>query len=409
MGTEERPSILVVDDEQPFCTAVAQYLDSWARVVCALTYAEALQQLQQECPDILLVDQHLPDGEGLALLRFAMQRFPDTERVLITAYTEREVIQQAINELRIAYYIAKPIELPQLQLLLQQLWYTILLRRSQHELQAQIRQYYRDVESRIAERTESLQRAYEALQHLLQFREQMVRFLLHDLKAPLSNLRMLWNELRAALSAPAPHVSELLALGSDILQNLEELLQAALTAATLEQPTALTQRKAIVLSDILQHVLTSFQPHARAKQIALQLQLPETPLPSILGEPHLVERLLANLVSNALKYTPSGGWVRLSVSASDSEVCIEVTDSGQGMEPEDIEALATGTGILGGQPTAGESSTGIGLSIVRFIAELHNARLQFASAGRGRGTTVRITFPAIPPVLPAVSQEVVPP
>ncbi|MCS6966095.1 MAG: response regulator [Candidatus Kapabacteria bacterium] len=185
MTTSTQPLIVFVDDEQDFGIAVADYFNNWATVKLAASVAEGTRLLNGHCPDILLVDLRLPDGDGLALLRLAMERCPETERILITAHTEHEAIQTAINELRCAYYVAKPIDLLQLGLILQRLRHTTLLRRSQQDLRAQVQHHYQYLEERITERTQTPQQAYEELQRLFALREQMMRFLIHDIKASL--------------------------------------------------------------------------------------------------------------------------------------------------------------------------------------------------------------------------------
>mgnify|MGYP001773291766 CR=1 FL=1 len=389
--TAEQARIVLVDDEQEFCRAVATYLASWATVQCATTCAEGLRLLEQSCPDIVLVDQRLPDGDGLTLLRFARNHCPDTARVLITAYTDRKVLQEAINELGIAYYIAKPVELPQLQLLLQQLWYTLLLRRSQEQLQTQLQEYYHRLEERIAERTQTLQQAYQELQQLVALREQMLRFLLHDLKAPLANLEMLWNELRQAL-AGVDHVHELLTLGSELIHTLRHLTSNMLLALTLESGSIPLRRERVELRELAERVCRHFTPALAAKDIQLATEMDQS-LPPVVGDPALLERLLANLLENAIKYTPPGGHITLRLSASEDAVELEVRDTGVGMTEDDITAALTGHGSPSAQPTAGESSSGLGLPIIRHIAQLHGATLSIASEGRGTGTAFRIRFP----------------
>jgi len=403
MGTEPRPVILLIDDELSFAAAVAEYMSPWASVRYAPTLAEGFRLLQEQCPDILVVDQRLPDGNGLELLRWALTHCPESARVLITAYSEQAVIQEAINEVRIAYYIAKPIELPQLQLLLQQLWYSLLLQRSQKELRQQLQQYYRDLEARIAERTAQLQKAYEELQRLLEFRQQMVRFLLHDLKVPLSNLRLLWQELSQSLSQTEQY-ADTLALGEEILQQMEELLANISLAAALESPHFPLRRLRLELAELARRTVAHFAARARAKGITLTLTAPPSAASTILGDPTLLERLLANLLENALKYTPTGGTIQLRLIPDGDKLHLEVADTGIGMSPEDIAAALSGTGRPQGEPTAGESSTGLGLSIIRRIAQLHGAELHIHSPGKGQGTTFRLTFPraeTLEPVSPS--------
>jgi len=404
MTASERAHILLVDDELDFGTAVATYLESWAEVVVATTATEGLRLLQQRCPDIVVVDQRLPDGDGLSLLRFARENCPETARVLITAYTEPDVLQEAINTLGIAYYIAKPVELPQLQLLLQQLWYTLLLRRSHRELQAQLQDYYRQLEERVAERTRTLQQAHAELQHLMALREQMLRFLLHDLKAPLANLQMLWGELTHALAGAADHLQELLTVGEDLIQTLQQLASDMLLVLTLESNTLPIRRETVDLRQLASRVIQRSDRLARSKTIKLHVRL-DPKAPPLSGDPALLERLIANIVENALKYTPPGGDVTLSLTVREDALELSVSDTGVGMTAEDIAAALSGIGRPSTRPTGGEGSTGLGLQIIRTIARLHGAELSISSDGPGKGTTVCVRFPLQVATSAAVSQQ----
>ncbi len=386
------PDILLVDDEEAFCTAVAQYMQSWASVRYALTYSEGRRLLQQRCPDILLADHYLPDGEGVELLELALKSCPESARVLITAHTDSDILQRAINELRIAYYIAKPVELPQLQLLLQQLWYLLILRRSQQELQAQLRAYYQELEERIAKRTRTLQRAYDELRHLTEQRDQLLRFLLHDLRAPLSNLRLLWNELMQLVPADT-QAGELLALGRDIVHTLEQLAATMAATVTADATLPLSHPTPIDLAELSERCIALFRPRAHAKSIQLCLQLPHRKLPLLFGNQALLERLLINLLDNALKYTPAGGTVTVRLQSHEDRLELQVQDTGVGLHAEELSMLLSGSGKPSVHPTAGESSTGLGWKIIRQIAQLHHASVDIISAGKGAGTTVTICFP----------------
>ena len=101
-----------------------------------------------------------------------------------------------------------------------------------------------------------------------------------------------------------------------------------------------------------------------------------------------------NLVSNAIKYSALGGKIDLSVVRSDGALLIRVRDNGAGLLPEDLNRLFGRFQRLSAKPTGGESSTGLGLSIVKRIVELHGGTIAADSAGSGQGTTFTITLPA---------------
>jgi signal transduction histidine kinase len=101
-----------------------------------------------------------------------------------------------------------------------------------------------------------------------------------------------------------------------------------------------------------------------------------------------------NLLSNAIKYSPVGGLVEIEMAIEADHVVIQVKDEGAGLSEDDVSRLFGRFQRLSAKPTAGESSTGLGLSIVKRIVELHGGRIRAESPGPGHGSTFTITLPA---------------
>ena len=101
-----------------------------------------------------------------------------------------------------------------------------------------------------------------------------------------------------------------------------------------------------------------------------------------------------NLVSNAIKYSPIGGKISVVVTHEDDSTQIRVADEGAGLSPEDLGRLFGRFQRLSAKPTAGESSTGLGLSIVKRIIDMHGGEVTAASGGPGLGSTFTIVLPA---------------
>lgn len=104
---------------------------------------------------------------------------------------------------------------------------------------------------------------------------------------------------------------------------------------------------------------------------------------------------LENLLSNAIKFTPAGKNIRVAVEATQAQVSISVQDEGLGIQTEEMKQLFTPFQRLSARPTGNESSTGLGLYIVKRIIELHQAELTAESAGMNRGCTFTIRLPLV--------------
>jgi len=101
-----------------------------------------------------------------------------------------------------------------------------------------------------------------------------------------------------------------------------------------------------------------------------------------------------NLVSNAIKYSPIGGKITVLVMHEGKNTVIRIADEGAGLSPEDLGRLFGRFQRLSAKPTAGESSTGLGLSIVKRIIDMHGGQVTADSAGPGQGSTFTVTLPA---------------
>jgi two-component system phosphate regulon sensor histidine kinase PhoR len=118
----------------------------------------------------------------------------------------------------------------------------------------------------------------------------------------------------------------------------------------------------------------------------------ENTLPQILGSAARLRQVVANLVDNAIKYTPAGGDVRVLLYRRDQQVVVEVTDTGVGIAPQDQEQLFQKFYRVHTPETAEIAGTGLGLALARSIVEQHDGRIWVRSAP-GRGSTFAFSVP----------------
>lgn len=142
------------------------------------------------------------------------------------------------------------------------------------------------------------------------------------------------------------------------------------------------------LTILTEDVVDNFKVMADKKEISLHAELPEKEL-YILSDKHLVSRICENLLSNAIKYTPRGKNVYVSVSDEQDAISIKVRDEGLGIDKEEMPHLFSKYSKISTQPTEGENSTGLGLSIVKRIVEEINGKISCESEpGKGSLFTV---------------------
>ena len=146
------------------------------------------------------------------------------------------------------------------------------------------------------------------------------------------------------------------------------------------------------LAAMLAEIVVSNRALAEKKQQTIHFVSPPHQICNC--DPDRLREAVDNLVSNAIKYTPVGGRMELSMSIDDGGIAISVKDEGPGLSTDDMARLFGRFQRLTAKPTGGESSTGLGLSIVKRIVELHGGSVSAESDGPGRGATFIIRLPA---------------
>jgi two-component system sensor histidine kinase QseC len=207
----------------------------------------------------------------------------------------------------------------------------------------------------------------------------------HELRTPLAAIKTQAQVARAATAeAERQHALDNVLVGCDRAAHLVEQL---LTLARLD-PESVNRRDSCDLHALAVTVVAELSPAAIEKQIDLQLaEGTETRAP---GEPALVGILMRNLIDNAIRYSPPGSVVRAMVSKTAHGAVFTVVDQGPGI-PADAQTLVWERfyRVLG----SNESGSGLGLSIVRRIADLHGAKTALSPGDGGKGLRVSVTFP----------------
>jgi signal transduction histidine kinase len=230
---------------------------------------------------------------------------------------------------------------------------------------------------------ERLQAAFDAQRHF-------VANAAHELRAPLTVERAM---LQVTLADPGLTLNALRAACEDVIENgrqQEALIEALLTLARSQR--GLDRQEALDLAAIAGDMAGSGEDNATAAGLLLDLALAPAP---VLGDPQLLERLVANLLDNAIRYNRPGGSVRLVTEDDVDGGRLIVTNTGPVVPEDQIARLLEPFQRIAPSRTGQHEGLGLGLSIVQAIATAHRARLD-VNAGQQGGLTVEIRFPARP-------------
>ena len=228
------------------------------------------------------------------------------------------------------------------------------------------------------------------LQQLDDYRSQLIATLSHELRTPLTviagNLELLGSlELDATVSAH--HQAMTRGAG-----RMEKVVNDLLLLARVSDPGHPLARTPVDVRDVVTDVTSMVDITAGAKGVRLAVDLAAEPL-TVAGDPTEIDRLVGNLVSNAVKYTPPGGAVRISACRSEGEIVLQVADDGLGISEEDQRGLFRAFFRTTNPEALREQGTGLGLTIVASIVERHAGRVDVESR-LGKGTTFTVTLPA---------------
>lgn len=240
---------------------------------------------------------------------------------------------------------------------------------------------YRQMVLRISEQ-------WQALRRQDQERRELIANVSHDLRTPLSSLHGYLETLllKDASLDPAER-RRYLGIALDQSQRVGALSQSLFELARLEYGFVQPELESFSLRDLVQDVFQKFELAAESRHIALQADLAPQ-LPAVRADLGMMERVLSNLLDNALRYTPEGGSIRVGIRGVGQELELTVSDTGPGIPPELREGLFRRPFTVGGARRDG----GLGLRIVHQMLELHGVSIHLVE-GDGGGAAFRFSLP----------------
>jgi signal transduction histidine kinase len=257
------------------------------------------------------------------------------------------------------------------------------------------------LEERVRDRTRALTAAnhrltsqWIRLRRANEFKNEVLGTIAHDLKNPLAVIlgrSEMLNELAEMSPAPFDKIREQLGHIRSSATQLTGMVNDLVADAMMDALDISIRQEPVDIAAVLAEVVTANRALAERKRQAIQLVAP--PVRWLNCDPDRLREAVDNLLSNAIKYSPNGGRIELSMSGDKEFTVILVKDEGAGLSQEDLGRLFGRFQRLSAKPTAGESSTGLGLSIVKRIVELHGGTVAAESDGPGRGSTFMIRLP----------------
>jgi signal transduction histidine kinase len=388
------PRVLVVDDEEPVVVTVQGILElDGYDIVAATSARQAIDLIRTQRFDVVLTDLRLGEFDGTRLLQELRQYSNDAVAVVLTGYGS---LDSAVRSLREgAYdYLTKPCDVLELRT-------TVSRAVERSRLGSQLKQQVRDLE-RANETIRALNLELEGrvevataeLREQIAARDEFMSTVSHDLKSPLTFIKgMAALRRRRAVQTPETRplveaLDQIEASAGRMAAQLDELVDAGRLQAG--RPLEL-RRLPVDLLGLARTVVGEHQQTTDRHVLSVSTTLPE--LVGVWDGVRL-GRVIDNLVDNAVKFSPRGGGVEVTLARDDEFAVISVSDRGEGIPEADLphifERFRRGGNVQGRIP-----GTGIGLAGVHSIVGLHQGTIAVASE-IGVGTTFTVRLPLGP-------------
>ncbi|MFY8000497.1 MAG: hybrid sensor histidine kinase/response regulator, partial [Candidatus Kapaibacteriota bacterium] len=332
------------------------------------------------------------------LLAAARTTYPDAVRILLTGFSDIEDAISAINEGKIHRYIKKPWNNTEFKLAIDEALQFYYVHKERDELLVTL-------EEKVKRRTKELEAANTLLeeqnvqlQDLNQEKTEILSIISHDLRNPLGAISGLTDVLQneSDFAIGSPERKDIFIQISRAIQRMKELINNLLSADMLESGTMPVRLVSVSANGILGLLAEEYQTRAEAKNISIHFSAEQDYL--VKADEQLFYQVCENLVSNAVKYSPrnTNVWISMIKSpdntGSSENIRLSFRDEGPGISTDDQKRLFKRFARLSAQPTGGEHSTGLGLSIVRKMVEAMNGKVWCESVP-GKGAEFIVELP----------------
>ncbi len=387
------PTVLIVDDNPDLRDYLESILGEQYRIAQAGDGREGLAKAREIRPDLIVSDVMMPIMDGHAMCR-AIKTDPElshTPFILLTARATSEMMLEGLEE-GADDYMAKPFNARELLARVRNL----LVMREQQLLLSRSNEALRESNEHLIHANDTLIQRTAELIHSLEKNNEILGVASHDLKNPLAGIiglaEIILENIREStdddIKAEALECITLLhSEAARMLRIIKELLDKHREGEQLA-----LNKESIDLNDIIETALRWNQQQAVQKQIDIHY-LRDGRVP-VEVDVDAIMRVVDNLVSNAVKYSPLGSQVWVGLEHERSSVVLRVRDQGPGLTSDDLDRVFGKGQQLSAKPTAGEHSTGLGLYIVKQLIEQHHGEVGVESVA-GQGATFWVRLPIL--------------
>ena len=362
--------ILIVDDSAMARRQISFFLrKDGFEVFEAKSGEEALWLVHEVDPELILMDVSMDGMDGMETCRHLKADSADDHLpvIFLSAKGEREEIVAGFKSGAIDY-IVKPFH--------------------PAESLTRIRTHLR-----VKKLAQLREKHILELKHLNKTKDRILRIASHDLRNPVAAIAGLAEFLKEDCENLNDSQREIIDCIDEAGKSVVSLLNELLDLSTLDKGEVELKKEPHNICELVRNLVPLFRGESERKNIALSFEC-DPDIPQVLIDLQQFRRVVDNLISNAIKFTPSVGRVRVFVRVHPDEVGFHVEDTGPGIPEEEMDRLFKEFGRTSNLPTGGEKSTGLGLCICQRIVDAHMGKVRFENLPEG-GARFSVILPAI--------------
>ncbi len=354
--------ILIVDDDANMRESVSDNLEvDGYETAHAESAAEAVAQVKKTQFDVILMDYNLTDGTGIDAIKSIRALNADSQILMVTAHASLDTALKAIQE-SVDDFLAKPVNFDHLKR---------AIAKSLEKMRLK----------------QDLKSANEKNLRLSAMKSKFMSMASHDLSNSLMTLQVSFEMLSTSLKPDAEQLKKMRYISAGIAQ-ISRLIEDLVDWASIEQGKFRLERNLFEVGALVEETIVGPQARAAARGVRITAVL-EKGLPTISADRKRLAQVLNNLLENAIRHTPKGGAITVTVEKDSADVRVCVRDTGDGIAHDEADKLFQS--FYQGSGASGGGRLGLGLSISREIVDSHGGRIWVESEGSGKGAAFFFT------------------
>ncbi len=390
----QKDTVLIIDDDRLTAKIIQDSLQAEGYAVIIATSGEkGLEMLEHTKPALLMLDIQLPGISGLEVLKKVRPAHPDLAIIMMTAYGSEETVVQAMKG-GADDYLIKPFKPWNVTTIVRENVEKGQLRSLNRQLIAQLRESNINLMRKHRElraQAEEMKKAYDQLQRLNHFKDNLMSMIVHDLKNPLGVVMGTLSLLQEILANKVDDgVMDVIAGALNASRQMLNMILNLLEVQRLEEGKMPLKLESVNVAAAVQTGIERILPYIK-KGPTLEANVPDD-LPPVKADVNVMERIMVNLLDNAVKFTPPEGRITVSAHRQDGEVVISVTDTGEGIPLDQQTRIFEKFAQVTETGARSRGGTGLGLAFSKLAVEAHGGRI-WVESEPGKGSRFSFTLP----------------